>query len=66
MYSVALSEEPLASPAPRESTPGVWVYEIEAASSDIAYVKAERRWHDEMGLLVGSGSTPKKVVLTRV
>lgn len=66
VYSVVVSSKPLPSPVPRESTSGVCVYEIEAAGWDAAYTQAERRWHDEMGLLVGSGSSPREVVLTLI
>jgi hypothetical protein len=65
-YRVALSHKPLPSPAPRESSSGVWVYEIEAARGEIAEVQAVRQWYEDMGLLVWGGCSPREVVLTLV
>jgi hypothetical protein len=64
-YRVAMSFDPLPSPAPEESSAGVWVYEFEAAGDDSAFAQAAELWREAMHMRVGDG-IPTHVVATRI
>jgi hypothetical protein len=64
-YRVAMSFDPLTDPAPDESGPGVWVYEIEAPGDDSAFAQAEDLWREAMHIRAGDG-IPTHVVATRI
>jgi hypothetical protein len=63
-FRVAFSfENELRDPAPKESSPGIWVYEIEATGREAALSAAEQRWRDELHIQVGD-SPPHQTVVT--
>jgi hypothetical protein len=61
-FRAALSSEPLQSPAPRESTSNVWVYEVEATGYEAALSQAEQQWREEQHIRPGEGSTRYGVI----
>jgi hypothetical protein len=63
-FRVAFSfENELRDPAPTESSPGTWEYEIEATGSEAALSEAEQRWRDELHIREGD-SPPHQTVIT--
>jgi hypothetical protein len=55
-FRVALSaENELRGPMPMESSPGIWVYEIEAPDIGAAFSHAEDQWREEHHVLPGDG-----------
>jgi hypothetical protein len=64
-YRVALSSEHLDHPVPTESSPSVWVYEVEAEGDDSAFDRAHDMWREQMGIRVGDG-VPKFAIATRI
>jgi hypothetical protein len=63
-FRVAFSfENELRGPAPKESSPGIWVYEIEATAPEAALSEAEQRWRDELHIPEGD-SPPHQTVVT--
>jgi hypothetical protein len=64
-YRVAMSFETLPSPPPSESSPGIWVYEVEAAGGDSAFAQAADLWREATHVGVGDGMPPHAVA-TRI
>jgi hypothetical protein len=64
-YRIALSFKHLEAPAPRESTPEVWAYEIEATGPEAALSQAEQEWQDEHHVQPGGGS-PKEAIIEAI
>jgi hypothetical protein len=65
LFRVALSFERLEAPAPYESTPEVWVYEIEATGGEAALSQAEQQWQEEHHVRPGDGS-PSQAIVTPI
>jgi hypothetical protein len=65
-FRAALSyENELRGPVPKEPSPGIWVYEIEASGEEAALSQAEQQWQEEQHIRPGDGS-PTYCVVARL
>ena len=62
-FRAALSyENELRGSAPKEPSPGIWVYEVEAPGAEAALSQAEQQWRDHHHIQLGDGSPIYRVV----